>query len=321
MNASSLYLQSTYSKKQHMAETPDSFDLRWPWWIFVSTAFVLAACLLFIALAAGSLAQSWDICSLIGGLFILPIPIVLGVQQYRGTFRYRPRSARNEGILLAVISGICWLGSVTTTYELASEWHSSYWWPLGFLSGAACLNALAAWTNLRWFRLLRQAEALGSLPDGGRRFSLREFLLVVAGCSIVAAAVGYSVWTAPPQHAEHVTAGEAPLGLPKGATDVSYCQGSRGIIACEFTCDESAFIEWVDSGIGSIESSSSGRRVQPITSTYSITRYTHFMPHGRINASADIDNGLYYDWSHEDRGVYAAYDRDTGRGYYYFHAH
>ncbi len=291
------------------------------WALYATTAFVLAACLFFISVAAGSLASSWDVCSVISGALVLPIPVFLEVEQYRATFRFNARAARHAGIFLAVISGVLWFGGATNAYEaVMAGWHSNYWWPLGILFGAAVLNTLAAWINFRWGRRLRDADARGALADRRKRFSRRELLLALAAVSITATTVGYAILTTPPQYAEHVTANVAPMSLPKGARDISYARQSRGLNACEFTCEEGAFVEWVESGIGSIESNASGNTVQPITSTYSILRYTALMPRGTMRERMPIENGLYYEWSHEDRGVYAAYDRTTGRGYYYSHS-
>lgn len=227
-----------------MAETPDSFELRPPLALYVATAFVLAACLFFISASAASMAASWDVCSVVSGALLLPIPVLLGVEQYRAAFRYNARAARRAGVALALISGLLWCGGVTTVYEITADgWQWGYWGPLAILFGAACLNTLAAWANFRWSRRLREAEAQGTLPNRAKRFSLRELLFVMAGCSIVAAAVGYVVRTTPPPYAEHVSADQAPVSLPKGAYDVSYAQGYRGVVAYEFSCDESAFIE------------------------------------------------------------------------------
>ncbi|GAG44193.1 unnamed protein product [marine sediment metagenome] len=33
-----------------------------------------------------------------------------------------------------------------------------------------------------------------------------------------------------------------------------------------------------------------------------------------------VTNGLYYERTHKDQGVYIVYDRDTGRGYYEAHS-
>src|SRR5690606_13709714 len=131
------------------------------------------------------------------------------------------------------------------------------------------------------------------------RFSSRPGLLATATVSVVAVAIGYAIHTTPPQYAEHVEADRVPMDLPMGASDVSYAQGYRGTIACEFTCDESAFLRWVESGIGSIESSTANISVEPITSPYTLTRYNALMP-GGTRESVTVEEGVFYHWSRED---------------------
>tara|TARA_Y100001933_G_scaffold215598_1_gene222344 strand:- start:179 stop:736 length:558 start_codon:yes stop_codon:yes gene_type:complete len=124
-----------------------------------------------------------------------------------------------------------------------------------------------------------------------------------------------------PRYAENVPVAEAPFGLPADATDVSFYQGFRGTIAYEFTIDETSFREWVADGIGSIESNASNTELEQITTPVSITRYNAYSPELNGPDSITVNNGLYYSWSFEDRGVYAVFDSTTDRAYYFAHFH
>lgn len=150
---------------------------------------------------------------------------------------------------------------------------------------------------------------------------MRELLVGMAAIGFMTALVASSIRSIPPQYAEHVAITEAPFGLPQDAQDVSFCQDVRGTIAYEFTIDRSAFCEWVERGIGSIESNSSDARLEPITNAVTITRFYRLSQELTGPNSITVTDGLRYRWSHEDRGVYAVFDATTNRAYYYAHFH
>jgi len=126
--------------------------------------------------------------------------------------------------------------------------------------------------NALWSRKLRATMDSGAVASLHRGFSLRELLLAIG---IIAALTGiYSqfIRSTSPRCAENITPSMAPIGLPSGATDVSYCKGSRGTIAYEFNIDELSFRKWANSGIGSIESESANISLREITSPRILVR-------------------------------------------------
>lgn len=265
---------------------------------------------------------TWDPCPLIGGAIVLPLPAVLAIQQYRGTFRYNAKAALISSVLLFIVAGLASLAFAMTLGEMIVEEVRIPWMSLllpilatGVVSGAS------AWMNLSWSRRLKRSATTDELTADRTRFSLRELLIAVVAIACVTVLVTYFVRTTPPRHAENVSRDKAPFGLPAEATEISYCQGFRGTIAYEFTIDEEGFVEWVESGIGSLESDAASVSLQPITAPYSIRRYYGLTANLTGPDSITITNGLYYDWSKEDRGVYAAFDRTTNRAYYYAHFH
>jgi hypothetical protein len=264
----------------------------------------------------------WDPCSLIGGVIVLLLPAILAIQQYRGTFRYESKAALTSSLLLFIVAGLAWVAFAMTLGEMLVEGVPVPWTSLilpqlaiGAISGAS------AWVNFSWSRLLKRSATTDEVTVNRTRFSLLELLIAVAASACVTALVTYSVQTTPPRYAEHVSRDKAPFGLPAKATEISFCQGFRGTIAYEFTIDEKGFVEWVESGIGSLESAAANAPLQPITAPYSIRRYYGLTANLTGPDSITIADGLYYDWSKEDRGVYVAFDRTTCRAYYYAHSH
>jgi hypothetical protein len=169
-------------------------------------------------------------------------------------------------------------------------------------------------------RLKRAATTPGDAAPIAR-FSRRDVLAGLSVLAFVAALVFCVVKSTPPMYAEHVSRDEAPVKLPPGARDVSYCQGFRGTIAFEFTIDEDQFVEWVQSGIGSLESNAADVPLKPIAEPFTITRYYALTKELEGPDFATIKDGLSYRWTKEDRGVSAAFDRGAGRAYYFAHFH
>jgi len=261
--------------------------------------------------------------AMMGSLFVLPLCGLMAAQQYRGTFRRVPSAAKTTSVLLYIFGGFLLFALITSTGEAVLEGVS-----LGFMASilipmlvAASFSIAIGRMNALWSQRMRAALASGAVAPAQRGFSFRELLLAVGIIAALTGVASQFIRSSPPWYAENVDASAAPFGLPVGATEVSYCKGYRGTIAFEFTIDESAFREWVNSGIGSIESESAGIPLREITSPYVITRYHAYAP--KLDGPNDItvNTGLYYSWSKEDRGVYAVFDRATSRAYYHAHCH
>jgi hypothetical protein len=195
---------------------------------------------------------------------------------------------------------------------------------LGFILPLACASGLAfvaARQNFAWSRQLQRRPPAEEHSPARHRFSLRELLLAIAAIAFVVCVVTSFVRTNRLQFAEHVSRDEAPFSLPSEAHDISYCHGFWGTIAYEFSIDEPGFVDWVAAGIGTLESESYNVPLKPIVAPYTIRRCYALSRELEGPDTITIASGLFYHWSHEDRGVYAAYDRTTGRAYYYFHGH
>ena len=149
----------------------------------------------------------------------------------------------------------------------------------------------------------------------------RRLALPAAPLTLAAALATYFVLTEPPRCGEHVTRDQAPVNVPPGAVDVSYCRGVRGIVAYEFTTTEPEFRQWAEDGIGSTESQAANVALKPVNGRYAILRYPSLTEQAPDYVEAVITDGLYYEWRKEDRGVYAAFDRRTNRAYYHAHFH
>jgi hypothetical protein len=286
------------------------------------STIVIAGCVLLLAGAIAALAVTWDPCSVISGVVILPLPVTLGIQQFRGTFRCNSKAALISSMLLFVVGGFALLAFAVTLGDMILKGVRIPW--LGVLLPmlvTGIVGGVAAWMNLKWSRRLRRsAETTTTSPDLAR-LSMRELSAAVAAIACVTGLSTYFVRSTPPRCAENVALDKAPFGMPAGATEISYCQGFRGIIAYEFTIDEKSFAAWVASGIGSLESDAANVSLQSIARPYTIERFYGLSADLSGPHSITITDGLFYDWSKEDRGVHAAFDRATSRAYYFAHFH
>ncbi|GAB5406566.1 MAG: hypothetical protein Aurels2KO_47970 [Aureliella sp.] len=276
---------------------------------------VIVGCVVLISLGIAILVTSWDPGAVVAGFAMLPAPIVLAIQQYRGTF-LQVRSAAQVSSVLLLLGGICSLLPVAAMAEILWAGGKLPW--LGLLLPmivASVLGFTMHSCNRRWARRIRQ------LQGTARKLAARDFLAAALACGAVVMLSCFCIQTATPQYAEHVTVDEAPFGLPPAATDVSFCQLYRGTIAYEFSIDEASFRRWVASGIGSIESNTSSTRVEAITVPVPITRYSALSAELDGPDRVTVAEGLHYSWSFEDRGVYAVFDSTQKRAYYYAHFH
>jgi hypothetical protein len=288
----------------------------------VLSAIVIAADLSLVsAFIAASIAGPGPF-AILGGFLVLPICLFLAAQQYRGTFRRVPSAAQTTSVMLYIVGAFLLFGVGTSAVEAlrgngSMRQVASIFVPVSVVAlGSIAVGRM----NALWFRTLSEAIDSGAVAPESRGFSIRELLV---GVGVIAAMLGITfqlIRTTPPTCAEGIDAAAAPFDLPAGATDISYSQPYSGIIAFEFTTNELAFREWVNAGIGSFELQSAGVELEEITSPFTITRYFTLSPELSGPHKITIDKGLCYSWSKEDRGVYAAFDRATGRAYYHSHS-
>lgn len=291
--------------------------------LVVCSVITFGACLVLISASiAAMVAVTWNPCSLIGGAILLPIPVVLSFHQFRGTFHANESAALTSAQILFAVGGFSLFCFGVTLSNLLFD-------PLGIPWGSFLIPPLLfgmvalvfGWLNLRWSRQLKSSYSQNSDSVDKPRFLLRDLLAGLIAIIAVTLMTIYFIQSTLPQYAENVPANRVPCRLPATASNVSYCQGGRGTIACEFTIDEAAFIKWVDTGIGSFESQAAAVSLQPITAPFSIRRYNNLSSDLNGSDYVTILEGLYYRWRKEDRGVYAAYDRSRNRAYYYAHYH
>lgn len=276
--------------------------------------------MLLIALAGAALAVTWNPCAVIGGVMLLPIPTVLLFEQGRAIRPGSSRAARTSSILLFLIGGFAFIALGMSIGEMAMHGSFPPWkFALPFLAVGA-ISCWAAWLNRRWSQQLTDFESQDGRPEPPSSLTSR-FGLPLAPIVCAAALGAYFIATEPPQFAEHVSRDLAPVDLPAGAVDVSYCLFVRGTVAYEFTISEQEFVQWAEGGIGSSESRGANVPVKPVNGAYSILRYSFFADELQEPNEAVVTDGLYYEWTKEDRGVYAAFDRKTGRAYYHAHFH
>ena len=282
------------------------------------SVLVILFSLVLVSTSISAIADTGNPFSLIGGPIIFAISMSLVIQQYRATFRQVRSAATFAAVMLFIGGGFLAFALVVTFGEMVSRGVHLAW--LGILLPVLAMSlfgAVAGWLNMRWSRKL--PKLANSSP--GFRFTIRELLAVTAMVSFVMALTTLFIRSDPPKYAEHVDISAAPFGLPENATDISFCRGNRGTIAYEFRTDETSFRDWVASGIGSMESITSGEMLVPIANPVFVRRYNVLSADLTGPDSITVDTGLHYVWSYEDRGVDAVFDSSTNRAYYYAHFH
>ncbi len=281
----------------------------------------IAVGLYLLAASISAFAIPGASCATAGGLALGPLGMLLAVLQYRATFCAAPRATHVAAVLSFIVAGLALLGGIGAFVQIASVGAM----PPSFviwLLGAGLAMGVNGWLNLRRSRRLRDASAISRGDKAAlRRFSPRDAAAIILGVAITAGIVAYQIHTSPTRLGENVSIDDAPRYLPRQATNISYCIGSQGQIAAEFDIGEAAFTQWVEAGFGTHESNAANVPLREIEGSYKIHRYYLIAHELDGPASVEIGNGLYYDWSVEDRGVYAAYDRGRGRAYIHIHSH
>jgi hypothetical protein len=287
-----------------------------PSMLLIAVSWVIVAVCLFLVSTAIGIIGTWETCSLFTGLILLPLPVVLGIQQYRGTFRQVRGAAMTAAVLLFAIGGFAALilvvllfafgGFAPLMFVVMTAEGVQIRWPSLIVVAVAFSSIVAGRMNRRW------ARSLPALPRATRKtqFTVRELFGAVSAIAVIIAVVSSIVRSSYPKHAEHVERADAPFFLPDGATDVSYHRTMRFGIECEFTIDESGFRQWVDSGklAYARQCKAANVRLLPITTPVLIKRYNgHWIT---------VHSGLHYSWSPEDEHVVAVFDSTTNRAYY-----
>jgi membrane protease YdiL (CAAX protease family) len=252
-------------------------------------------------------------------LAILPILLIMLVailSQYRGTFQNDAAAAFNSSIVWFAIAAFLLVPPVMSL-DLSR---------LVFVGPPAAVCAALCYANRRRYgqlqRLFAEHPELRTRPATVRRS--RSWIWILCGVVGVASLV-FGIPSLP-HTAEHVDAAQALFELPAGARDVSYYRHGAWI-AYEFTTDEWAFRHWITGDRFAPEPGvEKGVVVEEIDEPYTVQRYLLGVLQEAGRAAeldgthlATVTDGLQYDWSIEDRGVHAAFDRKTGRAYLYIH--
>jgi hypothetical protein len=144
-----------------------------------------------------------------------------------------------------------------------------------------------------------------------KRHALRD-LSIAIGIMLVPGS--YCVWLLFTDTSEwSATAADAPIdSLPADATDIHYYHGHfNGTESHHFRTTEAQFHQWA------VTSHRAGQLAGPTTFRGRISAHNSLIDQP---AYATIIDGVGYTWSFEDQGITYAYDRDTGRAYYYAHS-
>ena len=282
------------------------------------SALVIAECLFLVAVSIGAMASTFDPCSFISGVILLPVPLFIAVQQYRGVFHRQTGAAFAAACCLVVFGALFVFGAVVNVLEFVFDnrrtgvdWGKD--WPgfciLAVIGLVGLTNIVLAWQSWRWSKLL----ALAGLGAAKRSFSLRELLAVITVIGLVAGCARWATDSRPAIGID-VPPETAPRPVPSTAKNVCYSNGGRGTQFIEFTTDEATFRKWVAAEVEPLGHRKLGHQVHPLSAFSS--------PTGVIGVDGErheLQRGLSYGWSFEDEGVSATFDADTGRAYFHVH--
>jgi hypothetical protein len=291
---------------------------------FLVTVVVIGASMVLFSVGLAALiARLWDPCAVISAFIFLGLGSLTAYVQYVATFRRREAAAFGAAAVCMSLGGLMVMAILVNNAEFVLNYGLDFQlFPFGldmFGLGAACLGSGIA--NARWGWRLKRLRTSPNVPEevsanSPAAISARpQFTL----CVVIASTTAF-VRSSHPQSDEHVDADRVPHSLPRGASDVNYWDGSRGTFFCDFACSEATFREWINAGVGSIESRAARVQIEPIVGPVSIYCC---QPPGSTPSIAEITvtDGLVYEWHKEDRGVHAVYDRSAGRGYFHVHSH
>ena len=250
----------------------------------VNSIALIAICAWITSLMLAAILSPDRLFSILGPIFFIPVSILVGLLQYRATFRKDAASAQTVAVLMYCAGGFCIFASVVVVIEVL--WESTLSDVFAVLAtisvpsfAVGAYGLLCGWINWRWEKTLRQARLLSHQdapeeadpaetentdPEPLSRWQITawEFFLAVTIIATVTALTTYYVRSMAPRLGEHLTREEVPFRLPEGASDVCYYRFGPNR-AFEFTIDEAGFFAWVESGPGTLESEADNLPVEP----------------------------------------------------------
>jgi len=133
-----------------MTETPKPSR-----WLIASSLIVIAASCRAIYAVIAAVAVAWDPWAIFVGAILLPIPVTLAVQQYRGTFRHKRSAARITAVMIWFVGGFAFCILMAGVGEIAASsfvvrWSRAFTCMLAIAACCAQFGAL----NARWAKRL-----------------------------------------------------------------------------------------------------------------------------------------------------------------------
>lgn len=242
-----------------------------------------------------------EVCFTFTSVLFLPWPVILAVQQYRGTFRRQTSAAAWAcGLSSLPLSFL----SIALRVGIASpgrDWQFLLWCVLLF-----AIQSVVVFANWKWLQTLSAAAREGWSPTTTKTITVAELMVLVAGIAVVMA-VGLPL--AKPLQGISVSASSTPFSLPEGAHDVTYEYASFHD-RYECTVDEASFLAW-------FERRKEGEHLKSIQQGINVQT---FVGNSFALKNLVVTDGWHYSWQEEDQGVYITFDRQTKRLYYHSHS-
>jgi hypothetical protein len=285
-------------------------------WLLVFSWLIVVGCICLGSLGiAGVIARAWDPCTWISAVMFGGGATLIGIMQYRGTFRYDRNAATFTMVMLYVCAGMIVFFAIICSGEfLIKDWRLPPIEMLAAAAGIAVFVLPAAWLNMRWSRLLSRVGNVSHPTHRRWQLSLQELLVFTAAAGLSLAIITATVRNEPAEVGNHVEKDNPPLGIPRGATDICWRQGSRGILFLEFTAEEESFRRWVTQYID-VAPREAPKELRPVTKNEPLDIFTY------QGGMVTVTDGLAFSWAEGDSGVHAVWERPTKRVYFYTHSH
>jgi hypothetical protein len=303
------------------------------WLLAANSVLVIATSIGFTSWGLALLTRYWDSRAIFGGLLFLISSAAIGVMQYRAVVRCNVRDARSLAGLFWISAGAFVFGAIAS---LAEGWTKGgadprTWGLVSVLAAIGLFNGWSGWLNWHWAKAMEHAAGAEETPlmedqpaaqaaqeRASRKplqFSTRELIGWVTVAAVVLGLARLFVLDFGHRFAEHVSADRAPIDLPAGASDVTFCHGYTGCVSLEFAVGEDAFLEWVNAELEAARQNGREAESSAISAPYEVKRYVSFPGETYGTPCAVVKNGHRGAWRGEEIGADYTYDLDAGRAY------
>jgi hypothetical protein len=248
-----------------------------------------------------------------GGFVMIVVGLVVGGNQFFGTFRNWPFSSLFMAAALGFAGCVGLFGIAVSISDHGFDeavTKGMVWLPLVWSLTALYTSVL----NLWWFSVVRVPQE--AEPNRGWRFSPTELFVGVGLLAVGLGAAGYEFRSIPPQWGVNVSPAQAPIPIPADASRVCF-SGISGARAIEFDIAEASFLSWLEDRSHE-DRRYSTEQLQSLPGDVEMVRYTQHRFRGRGDGISTLRPTWYLENSSPAGSkLQIAYDRDFKQAYVY----